>query len=65
MSEELNQLNELNTTSRAGLPVWGWMSTGMPRPLSVTVMVLPGLMVTVMSVQWPARASSMELSTIS
>ena len=37
----------------------------MPRPLSVTVMVLPGLMVTVMSVQYPARASSMELSTIS
>jgi hypothetical protein len=28
-----------------------WMSTGMPRPLSVTVMVLPSLMVTVMWLQ--------------
>ena len=37
----------------------------MPRPLSVTVMVSPGLMVTVISVQYPARASSMALSTIS
>ena len=26
------------TTSRAGRPVWGWMSTGTPRPSSVTLM---------------------------
>ena len=33
------------------LPVWAWMSTGMPRPLSTTVMVSPSLMVTEISVQ--------------
>ena len=32
----------VKTTSRAGLPVCFWMSTGMPRPLSTTRMMLPG-----------------------
>ena len=39
--------------------------TGMPRPLSVTEMELSAWMVMTMSSQWPARASSMELSTTS
>ena len=39
--------------------------TGMPRPLSVTEIELSAWMVMTMSSQWPARASSMELSTTS
>ena len=53
------------TTVTAGMPSLGWMSTGMPRPLSETSMMLPGLIVTSMWVQYPASASSMALSTIS
>jgi hypothetical protein len=41
------------------------MPVGMPRPLSVTLIELSVWMVTTMSSQWPASASSMELSTTS
>ena len=41
------------------------MSTGMPRPLSTTVIVLSPWIVTWISSQYPASASSMELSTTS
>src|SRR3990167_799621 len=40
-------------------------STGMPRPLSLTLMDSSGWMVMVMSLQCPASASSIELSTTS
>ncbi len=43
----------------------GWMSTGMPRPLSVTEMTLSFLIVTETWSQYPANASSIELSTTS
>jgi len=53
-------------TSRALLPVLGWMSTGMPRPLSATVIVLPSASrVTTIRLAWPFMTSSTELSTIS
>src|SRR5690606_3830763 len=42
-----------------------WMAVGMPRPLSVTEMLLSAWMVTTMSSQYPANASSMALSTTS
>ena len=57
--------NTVYTTVTAGMPSLGWISTGIPRPLSLTSMILPGLMVTSIWMQYPARASSMELSTIS
>ena len=41
------------------------MSTGMPRPLSDTVIELSAWMVTLIVSQWPASASSIELSTTS
>jgi len=40
-------------------------STGMPRPLSTTVIELSAWIVTSMRVQYPASASSTELSTTS
>ena len=43
----------------------GCMSTGIPRPLSTTVTPSSSWMMTLMVSQWPARASSMELSTTS
>jgi hypothetical protein len=43
----------------------GWISTGMPRPSSSTVTELSSWMVTLTSLQKPAMASSMELSTTS
>jgi hypothetical protein len=53
-------------TSSAGFLSLGWLSTGMPRPLSVTVAVRPSAWrVTWMVVAWPFMASSTELSTIS
>ena len=52
-------------TSAADLPSSGCISTGIPRPSSVTVTDSSAWMVTVMLVQKPARASSMELSTTS
>ena len=53
------------TTSRVGIFLTGCLSTGMPRPLSTTVMELSGCTVTSILVQKPAMASSTELSTIS
>ena len=42
-----------------------WMSTGMPRPSSITVQEPSGLSVTTTCVAWPASASSIALSTTS
>ncbi|KAG0909026.1 hypothetical protein G6F61_014403 [Rhizopus arrhizus] len=42
-----------------------WISVGMPRPLSVTEIELSVWIVTTISSQWPASASSMALSTTS
>ena len=53
-------------TSSADLPGYlGCASTGMPRPLSVTVRRLPGSSVTSMRLAWPATASSIALSMTS
>ena len=52
-------------SSRADTLCVGWASTGMPRPLSATETLPSGWMVIRMRSQWPARASSTELSTIS
>ena len=49
----------------AGWSYFSMIPTGMPRPLSATVIELSGLMVTTMAVQYPASASSTELSTTS
>ena len=49
----------------AGIPVWGWMPTGIPRPLSLTRTMSPGRRSILISEQKPAMASSIELSTIS
>src|SRR5690606_37052421 len=46
-------------------PSSGWISTGIPRPLSATVTDWSAWMVTVTWVQCPASASSTELSTTS
>ena len=56
---------EVIMTSAAERPSSWWMSTGMPRPLSETEMDSSAWMVTMVSVQCPAKASSMELSTTS
>ena len=53
------------TVSRAETPVRGCLSTGMPRPLSPTVTTPSPAMPIEMELQWPAMASSTELSTIS
>ena len=53
------------TTSAADLFSFLCMPTGMPRPLSMTVMELSTWMNTSISVQNPARASSTLLSTTS
>ena len=55
----------VSTTSTAGLPSFSIVATGMPRPSSVTVIELSGWMTTVTLSQWPASASSTELSTTS
>ena len=53
-------------TSAADLPLYsGWLSTGMPRPLSVTRHPPSARSVTSMRVASPAIASSTELSTTS
>src|SRR5574343_1883623 len=52
-------------TSAAERPSSGWMSVGMPRPLSSTEMDSSGWMVTLMVSAWPASASSMALSSTS
>ena len=46
----------------AGRLYFSMIPTGMPRPLSATVIELSGLMVATMAVQYPASASSTELS---
>ena len=51
--------------SMAGRLVFGWMSTGMPRPLSVTVTPPSFSRLSVMVVQNPFSASSTELSSVS
>jgi hypothetical protein len=55
----------LRTTSAAGFPSSGMRSTGIPRPLSSTVTELSAWMTTETVSQYPAIASSMELSTTS
>ena len=55
----------VNTTSTAGFPALWLIPVGIPRPSSSTVIELSLWMVTCIWVQYPARASSMELSTIS
>ncbi|MND57795.1 hypothetical protein D3C80_489310 [compost metagenome] len=52
-------------TSAAETPSSLWISTGMPRPLSRTVMDSSVWMVMLISEQKPASASSIELSTTS
>jgi hypothetical protein len=52
-------------TSAAETPSSAWMSTGMPRPLSLTVTEPSPFRTTVTVSQWPASASSMALSTTS
>ena len=53
------------TTSSVGIFFTGCLSTGMPRPLSTTVIELSACTVTSILVQKPAMASSTALSTIS
>ena len=53
------------TTSAAGRFSCGCSSTGMPRPLSMTVTELSMWIVTLIWLQNPARDSSMVLSTTS
>src|ERR1700677_2052417 len=53
------------TTSAAGFFSVACMSTGMPRPLSITVTLLSSCTDTLISSQKPAMASSTELSTTS
>ena len=48
----------------ADRPVFGSLSTGMPRPLSATSTEPSVCRVTTMSLQKPAKASSTELSMI-
>lgn len=52
-------------TSAAETPSSLWMSTGIPRPLSVTVTDPSPFRVTSMESQKPASTSSMALSTTS
>jgi len=59
------ECSTVRITSAAERPSSSWISTGIPRPLSVTVTDWSSWMVTVTSVQWPASASSIELSTTS
>ena len=51
-------------TSAAEMPS-SCISTGMPRPSSVTVTVPSPFRVTAIAEQWPASASSIALSTTS
>src|SRR5690606_20168652 len=55
----------VRTTSRADFPFFSIRSTGIPLPLSSTAIEPSLLIVTAMRVQYPARASSIELSTTS
>ena len=53
------------TTSTVGRPSVGWIATGMPRPLSTTRTPPSASRVTSTWSQYPASASSTELSTTS
>src|ERR1700732_1496358 len=57
--------NTVITTSAAGFFSVACMSTGMPRPLSITVTLLSSCTITLISSQKPAMASSTELSQTS
>jgi hypothetical protein len=54
-----------SATVTAGRPCCSLIPTGIPRPLSRTVIISPGRISTSIWVQKPANASSIELSTIS
>ena len=58
-------LGAVDALSEVGIPCFGCIAAGIPLPLSSTVMLLSGLITTRIRSQYPARASSMELSTIS
>ena len=47
------------------IPVLGCISTGIPLPLSSTLIIFPGSIIIFISEQYPAKASSTQLSTIS
>jgi len=53
------------TTSNAETPSFLWVPTGIPLPLSLTVIELFSFMITSILSQCPAMASSIELSTTS
>ena len=53
------------TTSNADFPSFLCKSTGIPRPLSSTRIEFPSKIVTLIVSQYPAKASSIELSTTS
>jgi hypothetical protein len=57
--------NIVSATSAALLPTSGWMSVGMPRPLSSIETEPSSCRMTKTRSQWPAMASSIELSTTS
>ena len=58
-------IHEGEGISAAETPSPSWMPVGMPRPSSVTVQEPSAFRSTVTRVAWPARASSMALSTTS
>ena len=53
------------TVSAAEIPVFGCTSTGIPLPSSSTLTILPGSIIILIFLQYPANASSTLLSTIS
>jgi len=55
----------VKTISNADFPYFGCISVGIPLPLSTTSMILSGRIFTSILSQYPAKASSTELSTIS
>ena len=55
----------VSTSSTPGILNFGWISTGMPRPLSRMEIEPSTWIVTSICVQWPARCSSTELSSTS
>ena len=67
--EETNEFGEksirFKTVSAVEIPVFGCISTGIPLPLSSTLIIFPGSIIIFISEQYPAKASSTQLSTIS
>ena len=57
--------NFVYTVSAADIFVFGCISTGIPLPSSSTFIIFPGSIVTCIFLQYPAKASSTALSTIS